>query len=144
MSRKPAVPSDRGTNEIRKRIDDFEANRGTEKETRLSQWVRANQPLLTASGAATAAAVQAIEWLVTHVQDIQQFVDTIGHAFNSPPGIPALDLDALRIFDEGFAEIFPARNDPIFRAVVKQVAQANGYARAISKRHGLDLLVEEL
>jgi hypothetical protein len=139
----PEPTSDSSVTKLQKQIEEFESNRGTSNETRLSNWIRSNQPLLTASGAITVAAGQAVAWLVAHAQEIHQFVEVIGRGFGSPPGIPALNLDAVRIFDERLVEVLP-QDDPLFRAVAKQVASANGFARVVSEKYSLDSLVDEL
>jgi hypothetical protein len=118
--------------DLAERLTDLKKNDPDLRETRLSEWVRANKPLLTAGGAMASGAATAVAWIIEHVDNITTFVHTVGSAFQTPRD-SALDFDALKIGQESITSALD--NDPVLISIVlKKLMERHQFSDVVSRR----------
>lgn len=138
MSSEKGHPEKAGEEALKQEISAYEQKRGTEQEMAMSEWIRRNRSLLVVAGALTTAGARAVAWIITHIDEIRQFVDVVSEGFKARSGLRVLDFDCLTLDGENLTDALCG--DPILiRAVIEEAMRSHGFDAVWSEMQQSDM-----
>lgn len=109
------------------------------KETKVSEWIRKNKALIIAGSGLTASGAKAIAWIVEHVEDIKNFIETVSKVFPSETQVATLDFDSLHLGQEDLMTALD--NDPVLISKVLVILKdKHQFETTFSKKYNLSKL----